>query len=74
MPKLHDLPLAAALIVSVVVALPPSQPWVEHIDLSCCPYPERDPRDYNYPYSNFQYSEVIPDVVGTFVSMTEILH
>ena len=39
---------------------------------ACCSYPEHDPRDYNWPYSHFQYSEVIPDVMGSFVSMTEL--
>lgn len=50
----------------------PDVPWDERIDPACCPYPEHDPRDYNWPFSHFQYSEVIPDVIGTFVAMTDL--
>lgn len=57
--------LAAALLSSF-------QEWDERIDPACCPYPEHDPRDYNWPYSHLQYSEVIPDVLGSFVPMTEL--
>lgn len=50
----------------------PEDPWDDNIDAACCPYPEHDPRDYNWPYSHFQYSEVIPDVIGSFVSMCDL--
>ena len=41
-------------------------------DEACCAYPEHDPRDHSYPYSHLQYAEVVPDVVGPFVPMTEL--
>ena len=50
----------------------PEDKWDDRIDPACCPYPEHDPRDYNWPYSHFQYSEIIPDVVGSFVAMTDL--
>ena len=72
----------------------PETAWDERVDPACCPYPEHDPRDYNWytctshgahashmhiavawpcrPYSHFQYSEVIPDVTGSFVPMTTL--
>eukprot|EP00322_Chrysochromulina_rotalis_P002951 CAMPEP_0115842044 /NCGR_PEP_ID=MMETSP0287-20121206/7598_1 /TAXON_ID=412157 /ORGANISM="Chrysochromulina rotalis, Strain UIO044" /LENGTH=288 /DNA_ID=CAMNT_0003295703 /DNA_START=3 /DNA_END=869 /DNA_ORIENTATION=- len=50
----------------------PDDPWDDRIDPACCPYPEHDPRDYNWPYSHYQYSEVIPDVLGSFVAMTTL--
>eukprot|EP00908_Phaeocystis_cordata_P023686 Transcript_6143.p1 GENE.Transcript_6143~~Transcript_6143.p1 ORF type:complete len:266 (+),score=50.57 Transcript_6143:108-905(+) len=53
----------------VVLASPA---WDERIDPACCPYPEHDPRDYNWPYAYFLYSEVIPDVASSFVPMTEL--
>ena len=59
------------IAVAVLSAHPESE-WDSRIDPSCCPYPEHDPRDYNWPYSHFQYSEVIPDIVGSFVSMTTL--
>lgn len=64
--------LAIALALQASRAVHPETAWDERIDPSCCPYPEHDPRDYNWPYSHFQYSEVIPDVVGSFVSMAEL--
>ena len=53
----------------VVLASPA---WDERIEPACCPYPEHDPRDYNWPYAHFHYSEVIPDVASSFVPMTEL--
>ena len=54
------------------LAAHPESAWDERVDPACCPYPEHDPRDYNWPYSHLQYSEVIPDVTGSFVPMTEL--
>ena len=64
--------LLASFLCACALAVHPEDPWDDRIDPACCPYPEHDPRDYNWPYSHFQYSEVIPDVVGSFVSMTEL--
>jgi phosphatidylethanolamine-binding protein (PEBP) family uncharacterized protein len=54
------------------LAAHPDEAWDEAVDPACCPYPEHDPRDFNWPYSHFQYAEVIPDVVGSFVSMASL--
>jgi hypothetical protein len=62
----------ALVLAPPAVAVHPEDPWDDRIDSACCPYPEHDPRDYNWPYSHFQYSEVIPDVVSSFVSMTSL--
>jgi phosphatidylethanolamine-binding protein (PEBP) family uncharacterized protein len=62
----------AAVFASLAAAVHPETAWDERIDPACCPYPEHDPRDYNWPYSHFQYSEVIPDVMGSFVAMTDL--
>lgn len=62
--------LSAALIAVTCRATHPETQWDSRIDPACCPYPEHDPRDYNWPYSHLQYSEVIPDVMGSFVPMT----
>ena len=59
-------------LVLAAAAVHPDTTWDDRIDPACCPYPEHDPRDYNWPYSHFQYSEVIPDVVGSFVPMTDL--
>ena len=71
-----SLPHAATLLLlattSLVLAVHPETRWDSRIDPACCPYPEHDPRDYNWPYSHFQYSEVIPDVMGSYVSMTSL--
>lgn len=45
---------------------------VPDAELACCAYPQRDPRDYNYPYSHLLYSGVVPDVVGAFVALAEL--
>jgi phosphatidylethanolamine-binding protein (PEBP) family uncharacterized protein len=63
---------AALLALHSALAAHPESAWDERVDPACCPYPEHDPRDYNWPYSHFQYSEVIPDVTGSFVPMTEL--
>ena len=63
---------AALLALHAALAAHPESAWDERVDPACCPYPEHDPRDYNWPYSHFQYSEVIPDVTGSFVPMTEL--
>lgn len=55
-----------------IIAVHPETAWDSKVNPACCPYPEHDPRDYNWPYSHFLYSQVIPDVVGSFVSMTEL--
>jgi len=60
------------LLPASVLPAHPDDPWDDRIDPACCPYPEHDPRDYNWPYSHFQYSEVIPDVIGSFVSMCDL--
>ena len=62
------------MLLSLVahLALHPEGEWDSRIDPACCAYPEHDPRDYNWPYSHFQYAEVIPDVVGSFVTMTDL--
>lgn len=57
---------------ALLVGVHPETEWDARIDPACCPYPEHDPRDYNWPYSHFQYSEVIPDVMGSFVAMTNL--
>ena len=59
-------------LLGLLLAVHPADPWDDRIDPACCPYPEHDPRDYNWPYSHFQYSEVIPDVIGSFVPMTDL--
>ena len=59
-------------LLCVAPGVHPEDAWDERIDAACCPYPEHDPRDYNWPYSHLQYSEVVPDVVGSFVPMTEL--
>ena len=70
---LLSLAMAAALLaLHSALAAHPESAWDERVDPACCPYPEHDPRDYNWPYSHFQYSEVIPDVTGSFVPMTEL--
>ena len=63
--------LAGALLICSL-AVYPDDAWDKRIDPACCPYPEHDPRDYNWPYSHLQYSEVVPDVLGSFVPMTEL--
>ena len=65
----HDMVLG---LLCVAPGVHPEDAWDERIDAACCPYPEHDPRDYNWPYSHLQYSEVVPDVVGSFVPMTEL--
>ena len=60
------------LLLALLASLAADERWDDRIDPACCPYPEHDPRDYNWPYSHFQYSEVIPDVVGSFVAMTSL--
>ena len=74
--KITLLPPASSLLflatTSLVLAVHPETKWDEGIDPACCAYPEHDPRDYNWPYSHFLYSEVIPDVVGSYVSMTSL--
>ena len=64
--------LLVLLLPASVLPAHPDDPWDDRIDPACCPYPEHDPRDYNWPYSHFQYSEVIPDVIGSFVSMCDL--
>jgi hypothetical protein len=61
-------------IVLVVHALAERQDdaVLARINPACCAYPEHDPRDYDYPYSHLLYSEVVPDVLGSFVPMTEL--
>jgi len=61
------LPTLITLLVGLVLAT-----QSEQVDPACCAYPEHDPRDYNFPYSHLQYSEVVPDVLGSFVPMTEL--
>ena len=64
---------AATLILAAIAsATHPDTAWNPSIDAACCPYPEHDPRDYNWPYSHLQYSEVVPDVMGSFVPMTSL--
>eukprot|EP00967_Tisochrysis_lutea_P074409 scaffold99945_cov37-Tisochrysis_lutea.AAC.1 len=41
-------------------------------DPACCAYPEHDPHDHDYPYSHLRYSGVLPDVIGSFIPMTEL--
>lgn len=64
--------VARLLFLALTSASYPDDEWDSRIDPACCPYPERDPRDYNWPYSHLQYSEVVPDVLGSFVPMTEL--
>ena len=64
--------LLLASTVTLLLAVHPETAWDARIDPACCAYPEHDPRDYNWPYSHFQYSEVIPDVVGSFVPMADL--
>ena len=59
-------------LLPTALASHPETPWDERIDPACCAYPEHDPRDYNWPYSHFQYAEVIPDVMGSFVPMANL--
>ena len=60
------------MLLTAVLAVHPETAWDSRIDPACCPYPEHDPRDYNWPYSHLQYAEVVPDVVGSFVPMTSL--
>jgi len=46
--------------------------WDPSVDPACCAYPQRDPRDFNYPYSHLLYAEIVPDVIGAFVAMTTL--
>lgn len=62
----------AVFLVGHALAAQQDDEWVGRIDPACCAYPEHDPRDYYYPYSHLQYSEVVPDVLGSFVPMTEL--
>jgi hypothetical protein len=62
----------AILLFGAALAAQQDAARLEHIDPACCAYPEHDPRDYNYPYSHLQYSEVVPDVLGSFIPMTEL--
>lgn len=64
--------LLGAVAVAAANAAHPASAWDANVDEACCAYPEHDPRDYNWPYSHLQYSEVIPDVTGSFVAMTEL--
>ena len=57
---------------ALLLGVHPETSWDARIDPACCPYPEHDPRDYNWPYSHLQYSEVIPHVMGSFVAMTSL--
>ena len=68
----RPLVLLLVLLAAIASAVYPDDPWDDRIDPACCAYPEHDPRDYNWPYSHFQYSEIIPDVVGSFVSMCSL--
>ncbi|KAL1528300.1 hypothetical protein AB1Y20_009656 [Prymnesium parvum] len=61
-----------AALLAALLAVHPETKWDARINPACCSYPEHDPRDYNWPYSHLQYSEVIPDVMGSFVSMTHL--
>ena len=63
---------AALLALHSALAAHPESAWDERVDPACCPYPEHDPRDYNWPYSHLQYSEVVPDVMGSFVPMANL--
>ena len=36
------------LILWGVLSAHPEDAWDERIDPACCPYPEHDPRDYNW--------------------------
>lgn len=56
------------VIAAAVISAPGE--WDHRVLAACCAYPEHDPRDYNWPYSHLQYSEVIPDVMGSFIAMT----
>ena len=69
--RVSHVALAAALLACSCRAPHPETQWDSRVDAACCPYPEHDPRDYNWPYSHLQYSEVVPDVMGSFVPMTE---
>jgi len=64
--------MALLVLALLPFSVHPDDNWDERIDPACCPYPERDPRDYNWPFSHFTYSEIIPDVLGTFVPMTSV--
>ncbi|KAJ1628523.1 hypothetical protein T492DRAFT_145973 [Pavlovales sp. CCMP2436] len=64
------LMLLAALAAALGLAA--GAQWDPTIDPACCAYPERDPRDFNWPYSHLLYAEVVPDVVGAFVALTEL--
>jgi hypothetical protein len=68
--RVSHVALAAALLACSCRAPHPETQWDSRVDAACCPYPEHDPRDYNWPYSHLQYAEVVPDVMGSFVPMT----
>ena len=42
---------ALAAVVARTSATHPETKWDARIDEACCAYPEHDPRDYNWPYS-----------------------
>ena len=39
---------AALLALHAALAAHPESAWDERVDPACCPYPEHDPRDYNW--------------------------
>ena len=47
---------ALAAVLARCSATHPETPWDARIDEACCAYPEHDPRDYNWPYSQYAHS------------------
>ena len=36
------------IVLDLALGVHPDDKWDERIDPACCPYPEHDPRDYNW--------------------------